>query len=71
MQFVKPTLRMPVDLHAKLVREAKKSGVTLNKEATRRLRESFEAPAIKDIETVAENMVKAWGRIRKQMEPAE
>jgi hypothetical protein len=62
-------LRLREGLRQRLIREAKKNQIPLNREMSQRLEASFKIGAIKSIEEVAADLVSTWGRIRKAPSP--
>jgi hypothetical protein len=69
---IKPTdvistsLRIREALRAKLALAAKENRITLNGEIARRLEESVKAEALRTIDDVANDLIKAWSRYCKQ-----
>jgi hypothetical protein len=63
---VQVPLRLREGLRQQLIREAHKNGVPVNREMANRLQASFEAGAIKSIESVAADLVNTWGNWKAQ-----
>jgi Arc-like DNA binding domain len=61
-ETVQTNLRAPESLRRKLEREAKKHGVSYNKECLLRLEASFQKDAAHDLDEVTQDMRRAWLR---------
>jgi hypothetical protein len=58
-------LRLSPQWRQRVAREAQKNNCTLNREMARRIEQSFSVDGLRSIEAVADELTKAWERVRK------
>ncbi len=63
--LVQVGLRLREDLRQRVVNEARKNHIPINRELHRRIEQSFEIGMVRSLEAVAADMASTWSRIRK------